>query len=164
MRNLRNLFFAATICIAAFSFTGCDDEKDDDNNAISQTIEIGGIKYQKVLGLYHQWEEGGAINIDIDTDFDGDNNVHGFGEFDEKLVGKTVDLTTDSLFNISFNYLEPDPIYQWNFTPNYKSGTLTISKVSKGYHILLNSIHSDGKAFKMDLLMIDEEEFNRSQK
>ena len=159
MRNLRNLFFAATICIAAFSFTGCDDEKDDDNNAISQTIEINGIKYQNVFGMYFQDSESSEIHIDIDTEYNGDDNVHGYGFFDASLIGKTVDLTTDSLFNIAFNYMDGG-----YFEPQYKSGSLTIKKVSKGYHILLNSTQADNKAFKMDLLMIDEQEYYENLK
>lgn len=162
MSTLRKMLFVAAVFAASFAFSSCSND-DEEENPVSQTIEIGGTKYQKVLGLYHQWPGESEINIDIDTDHDGDNNVHGFGYFDSKLIGKTVDLATDSLFNISFNYLKKDPTYEWNFTPDYKSGTLTISKVTSGYHILLNSIHSDGKAFKMDLIVIDEEEYNKSQ-
>ena len=161
MRNLKNLLFAFAVCVSAFAIIGCTD--DDNNNkgnenAISQTIEIQGVKYSNVLGLYHQFEGEDEINIDIDTDFTGDNNVHGFGYFDASLIGKTVQLTDDSQFNISFNYMTGG-----NFTPRYKSGTLTITKKDKGYHILLNSVNADDSAFKMDMLLIDEEEFNRSQ-
>ena len=141
MKDFKKLLFMAAVCTAAFTFTSCDKDDDDDDNvddAISQTIEINGVKYDKVLGLYHQWEGESEINMDIDTDFDGDDNVHGYGSFDSTLVGKTVDLTTDSLFNIAFNYMNGG-----YFAPNYKSGSLTIKKVSAGYHILLNSTQAD---------------------
>lgn len=158
MKDFKKLLFMAAVCIAAFTFTSCDND-DDDDDAISQTIEIDGVKYSKVLGLYHQWEGSSDINMDIDTNIQGDDNVHGYGYFDASLVGKTVDLTTDSLFNIAFNFMNGG-----YFEPNYKSGSLTIKKVSNGYHILLNSTQTDNKAFKMDLILIDEEEFNKSQR
>lgn len=157
MRNFKNLLFAFAVCISAFAFVGCTDDEEEENT-ISQTIEIQGIKYSKVLGLYHQFEGSDEINIDIDTNIAGDDNVHGYGYFDASLIGKTVDMAQDSLFNIAFNFMDGG-----YFEPRYKSGTLTITKKDKGYHILLNSVHADDSAFKMDMLLIDEEEFNKTQ-
>ena len=51
-----------------------------------------------------------------------------------------------------------------NFTPEYKSGTLTIKKVSDGIHILLNSVNADDRAFNMDVLLVDEEEYMKQFK
>lgn len=158
MRKFKNLLFAFAVCISALAFVGCSDDEKDEENAISQTIEIAGVKYSKVLGLYHQSEGSDEIRIDIDTDLSGENNVHGYGYFDASLIGKTVDMATNSLFNIAFNFMDGG-----YFEPQYKSGTLTITKKDKGYHILLNSVHADDSAFKIDMLLIDEEEFNKSQ-
>lgn len=162
MSIFKKLFFVATLFAATFAFSSCSDDKEE--NSISQTLEIGGTKYQNVLGLYHQFEGQSEINFDIDVNFGEDNNLHGWGYFDERLFGKTVDLATDSLFNISFNYLFADPVYGMNFTPEYKSGTLTIKKVSDGIHILLNSVNADDRAFNMDVLLVDEEEYMKQFK
>lgn len=159
MRKFKYLLFAFAACISAFAFISCDDEEGtEEGNAISQTIEIAGVKYSNVLGLYHQSEGSDEIHIDIDTNIAGDDNVHGYGGFDASLIGKTVDMAKDPLFNIAFNFMDGG-----YFEPRYKSGTLTITKKDKGYHILLNSVHADDSAFKMDMLLIDEEEFNKTQ-
>lgn len=159
MRNFKNLLLASAVCIAAFAFAGCSDD-DEDDNTISQTIEMDGVKYSNVFALYHEEKGSDEINIDIDTDRDGDNNVHGYGYFDASLIGKTVNLTADfDQLNIGFNFMTGG-----FFAPEYKSGTLTISKVAKGYHILLKSTNVDDKAFNMDILLIDEEEYFKNLK
>ena len=162
MSIFKKLFFVATLFAATFAFSSCSD--DEEENSISQTLEIGGTKYQNAIGFYHQMQGESEINIDIDVKISEENEIHGFGYFDESLIGKTVDLTTESMFNISFNYLEEDPVYHMNFTPQYKSGTLTIKKVSDGIHILLNSVNADDRAFNMDVLLVDEEEYMKQLK
>ena len=152
MKNLKSLFIASVLFMTGIAFTGCDNDEEEGNDSVSQTIVIGNQTYKNVIAYYFKESGMDIVRFDIDTDFDGDDNVHGYGYFSQSIIGITNDLPTDG-FEVSFNYMNGG-----YFGPEYKSGTLKITTMNGDeYVIALDAVTKDGTKFKMDIKMIDEQ-------
>ena len=141
------------VCAAGlvFAVSGCDKE---DGGAISNTLTIRGATLNVRIALYQFYEEegGGYYNFDVDAG-DPDTGLHGFGGFDAAWVGKTTDLKGP--FFLSFNPMEGNSI-----DPVIKSGTVKITEVKGGLHVLVDAVEENGDKFKMDVLAEDETKIN----
>ena len=134
------------VCAAGlvFAVSGCDKDKDNEN-AITNTITIRGATLKVDLAMYHLYND--YYNFDLDTV--GENGLHGYGGFDAAWVGKTTDLKGP--FFLSFNPMEGNSI-----DPVIKSGTVKITEVEGGLHVLVDAVEENGEKFKMDVLAEDE--------
>ena len=141
------------VCAAGlvFAVSGCDKE---DEGAISNTLTIRGTTLNVRIALYalYEGEDGGYYNFDVDAG-DPDTGLHGYGGFDAAWVGKTTDLKGP--FFLSFNPMEGNSI-----DPVIKSGTVKITEVKGGLHVLVDAVEENGDKFKMDVLAEDETKIN----
>ena len=145
--------FSVLLCLslASFVFSGCN--KDDDGE-IANTMTLRGVKYGIAMGIY--FSDGQFTHIDVDTS-QGDDNLHGYGQFASSMIGKTTP-AADAAFDISFN-----PMSGPSIDPVIKSGNITIKKVEKGLHIVVDCVEVDGQKFYMDYLAESEADFNARQ-
>ena len=142
------------VCAAGlvFAVSGCDKE---DEGAISNTLTIRGTTLNVRIALYQLYEEegGGYYNFDVDAG-SPDNGLHGYGGFDAAWVGKTTDLKGP--FFLSFNPQDGGN----SIDPVIKSGTVKITEVKGGLHVLVDAVEESGDKFKLDVLAEDETKIN----
>ena len=132
------------VCAAGlvFAVSGCDKE---DEAAISNTMTIRGTTLKIDMALYALYDD--YYNFDLDAG--GENGLHGYGGFDAAWVGKTTDLKGP--FFMSFNPMEGNSI-----DPVIKSGTVKITKVEGGLHVLVDAVEENGDKLKINVLAEDE--------
>ena len=140
------------VCAAGlvFAVSGCDKE----DGEISNTLTIRGTTLNVRIALYalYEGEDGGYYNFDVDAG-DPDTGLQGYGGFDAAWVGKTTDLKGP--FFLSFNPMDGNSI-----DPVIKSGTVKITEVKGGLHVLVDAVEENGDKFKMDVLAEDETKIN----
>lgn len=141
------------VCAAGLVFTvsGCNKE----DAKISNTLTIRGTTLNVRIALYQLYEdqEGGYYNFDVDAG-SPDNGLHGYGGFDAAWVGKTTDLKGP--FFMSFNPQDGGR----SIDPVIKSGTVKITEVEGGLHVLVDAVEESGDKFKLDVLAEDETKIN----
>lgn len=133
------------VCAAGlvFAISGC---KPEDEGGISNTLTIRGTTLKVNMALYALYDD--YYNFDMDAG--GEDGLHGYGGFDAAWVGKTTDLK--GAFFMSFN-----PQNGGNsIDPVIKSGTVKITKVEGGLHVLVNAVEESGDKLKIDVLAEDE--------
>ena len=144
------------VCAAGlvFAVSGCD-KGDKEDGAISNTLTIRGTTLNVRIALYQLYEdqEGGYYNFDVDAG-SPDNGLHGYGGFDAAWVGKTTDLKGP--FFMSFNPQDGGH----SIDPVIKSGTVKITEVEGGLHVLVDAVEESGDKFKLDVLAEDETKIN----
>ena len=136
------------VCAAGlvFAVSGCDKE---DEAAISNTMTIRGTTLKIDMALYALYDD--YYNFDLDAG--GENGLHGYGGFDAAWVGKTTDLKGP--FFMSFNPMEGNSI-----DPVIKSGTVKITEVKGGLHVLVDAVEENGDKLKINVLAEDETKIN----
>jgi len=97
------------------------------------------------MALYAKYDD--FYNFDLDAG--GENGIHGYGGFEASMVGKTTALSGP--FFMSFN-----PMSGPSINPVIKSGTVKITEVEKGLHIVVDAVEENGEALKMNVLAEDE--------
>lgn len=144
------------VCAAGlvFAVSGCD-KGDKEDGTISNTLTIRGTTLNVRIALYQLYEdeEGGFYNFDVDAG-SPDNGLHGYGGFDAAWVGKTTDLKGP--FFLSFNPQQGGH----SIDPVIKSGTVKITEVKGGLHVLVDAVEENGDKFKLDVLAEDETKIN----
>lgn len=142
------------VCAAGLVFAVCGCNKEDETK-ISNTLTIRGTTLNVRIALYQLYEdqEGGYYNFDVDAG-SPDNGLHGYGGFDAAWVGKTTDLKGP--FFMSFNPQDGGH----SIDPVIKSGTVKITEVEGGLHVLVDAVEESGDKFKLDVLAEDETKIN----
>lgn len=142
------------VCAAGlvFSVSGCTPE---DEGGISNTLTIRGTTLNVRIALYQLYEdeEGAYYNFDVDAG-SPDNGLHGYGGFDAAWVGKTTNLKGE--FFMSFNPQDGGH----SIDPVIKSGTVKITEVKGGLHVLVDAVEENGDKLKLDVLAEDETKIN----
>lgn len=142
------------VCAAGlvFSVSGC---KPEDEGGISNTLTIRGTTLNVRIALYQLYEdeEGAYYNFDVDAG-SPDNGLHGYGGFDAAWVGKTTNLKGE--FFLSFNPQSGGH----SIDPVIKSGTVKITEVKGGLHVLVDAVEENGDKLKLDVLAEDETKIN----
>ena len=145
------------VCAAGlvFAVSGCDKDNENEDGTISNTLTIRGTTLNVRIALYQLYEdqEGGFYNFDVDAG-SPDNGLHGYGGFDAAWVGKTTDLKGP--FFMSFNPQQGGH----SIDPVIKSGTVKITEVEGGLHVLVDAVEESGDKFKLDVLAEDETKIN----
>ena len=142
MKRFFSILAVALAFVAAFS--SC--KKDDEEEKITNTITIRGTTLNIRMALYAKYDD--FYNFDLDAG-EEDSNLHGYGGFEASMVGKTTDLKDD--FFMSFN-----PMSGPSIDPQIKSGTVKITEVEKGLHIIVDAVEYSGDKFKINVLAEDE--------
>ena len=139
---MRKLFGILAIMLAfAAAFSSCKKEDPE----ITNTLTIRGTTLTINMALFAKYDD--FYNFDLDAG--GDNGLHGYGGFPAEYVGKTTDLKGP--FFMSFN-----PMTGNSIDPVIKSGTVKITEVEKGLHIIVDAVEEGGDKFKMNVLAEDE--------
>lgn len=140
------------VCAAGLVFTvsGCNKE----DAKISNTLTLRGttLKVELAMWQLYEAEDGGYYNFDLDAG--GEHGVHGYGGFDAAWVGKTTDLKGP--FFMSFNPQDGGR----SIDPVIKSGTVKITEVEGGLHVLVDAVEESGDKLKLDVLAEDETKIN----
>lgn len=142
-------FFAiilSLVCTAGLliAVNGC--HKEDDDDSISNTLLLRGTTMKINMALFAQYDD--FYNFDLDAG--GDHGVHGYGGFEAAWIGKTTDLKGP--FFMSFNPQDGGS----SIDPVIKSGTVKITEVKGGLHILVEAVEENGQKLKIDVLAEDE--------
>ena len=141
---MRKFFSILAVALAfAAVFSSCNKEEDDE---ITNTITVRGATLKINMALYAKYDD--FYNFDLDAG--GENGIHGYGGFDASLVGKTTDLRGP--FFMSFNPMSGAA----SIDPVIKSGTVKITEVEKGLHIVVDAVEESGDKFKINVLAEDE--------
>ena len=140
---MKNFFRILAVALAfTVAFSSCSKEQDDE---ITNTITLRGSTLTINMALYAKYED--YYNFDLDAG--GDNGIHGYGGFEASMVGKTTDLKGP--FFLSFN-----PMSGPSIDPVIKSGTVKITEVEKGLHVVVDAVEEGGDIFKINVLAEDE--------
>ena len=142
MKKIFSILAVALAFVAAFS--SC--KKEDEEEKITNTITIRGATLNIRMALYAKYDD--FYNFDLDAG-EEDSNLHGYGGFEASMVGKTTDLKGQ--FFMSFNPMSGNSI-----VPQIKSGTVKITEVEKGLHIVVDAVEESGDKFKINVLAEDE--------
>ena len=140
---MKNFFRILAVALAfSVAFSSCSKEQDDE---ITNTITLRGSTLTINMALYAKYED--YYNFDLDAG--GDNGIQGYGGFEASMVGKTTDLKGP--FFLSFN-----PMIGPSIDPVIKSGTVKITEVEKGLHVVVDAVEEGGDVFKINVLAEDE--------
>ena len=125
-----------------FAVSGCEQDKKDDNAAPSYTVTFRGVTYEFDSALFIDYKDlchfgGSTKNVVL--------NAHGV--FPTSWLGKTTDI--EGPFFMTF-----DPSWPGgnSFNPIIKNGTVKITEVKGGLHIVVDAVEDNGELFKMDVL------------
>lgn len=138
MRKLFSILAIALAFVAVFSSCKKEDEE------VTNTMTLRGQNYTFVHAICANF--GGAYRVDVDTA--GEYGLHGFGEFEASMVGKTTDLKGD--FFLSFNPMSGNSI-----DPQIKSGTCKITEAKGGLNLIVDAVEQGGDKFKMSVFLED---------
>lgn len=142
MKKILSILAVAIAFMAAFS--SCKKDKEEDT--ITNTITVRGATLKVDMALYAKYDD--IYNFDLDAG--GENGIHGYGGFEAEMVGKTTPLKGP--FFMSFNPMSGAA----SIDPVIKSGTVKITEVENGLHIVVDAVEESGDAFKMNVLAEDE--------
>ncbi len=141
MKKLFRILVVALAVVTAFSSCQKDEEE------ITNTLTVRGSTLKIRMALYAKYED--YYNFDLDAGGE-DSGLHGYGGFDASWVGKTTDLK--GRFFMSFNPQAGGS----SIDPVIKSGTVSITEVKGGLHVVVDAIEEGGEKLKLNVLAEDE--------
>ena len=139
---MKKILFLAFAVLMSLALLSCKKEKDE----VTNTMTLRGETFKIVHAICR--DSGDFWDVDLDTS--GENNLHGYGGFESKMLGKTTDLKGD--FFLSFN-----PQSGGSICPNIKSGTCKITEVKGGINIIVDSIEEGKDAYKFKMSVFVED-------
>ena len=141
MKKFFSILVVALVAIAAFSTVSC---KKEDDSKVTNTMTVRGSTYKIVHAICAI--QNGFVHMDVDTE---NGVLHGYGGFEEELIGKTTDFKGKDFF-LSFN-----PQSGPSIDPVIKSGTVKITKVEGGLNVKVDCVEDGFGAFTMDFFAED---------
>ena len=141
MKKFFSILVVALVAIAAFSTVSC---KMEDDSKVTNTMTVRGSTYKIVHAICAI--QNGFVHMDVDTE---NGVLHGYGGFEEELIGKTTDFKGKDFF-LSFN-----PQSGPSIDPVIKSGTCKITEVSGGLNLIVDAVEQGGDKFKMSVFLED---------